>query len=210
MLCTLEINWKGTPHSSSGHWGSNPQRRRWTIGRHMYHPWLYTCIHLGAATGNNYRPSAVKHFLVASPLCSLLSCPSSRWIYQDKNAVHIHNLFLFATKYLLEFRNAPCGTRISLCFSHWIHGTACLVLVQELELHSRIHLCANKLFLYKCIHSITIKCIFFSRINMITACHYISIGRTVLLQRSQSLLRVKLIMETKYEISLSWLFSLLC
>ena len=165
---------------------------------------------LGAATGNKHRPSAVKHFMVASPLCSLLSCPSSRWIYQDKNAVHMHNLSLFATKYLLEFRNAPCGTRISLCFSHWIHGTACLVLVQELELHSRIHLCANKLFLYKCIHSITIKCIFFSRINMITACHYISIGRTVLLQRSQSLLRVKLIMETKYEISLSWLFSLLC
>ena len=128
---------------------------------------------LGAATGNKHRPSAVKHFMVASPLCSLLSCPSSRWIYQDKNAVHMHNLSLFATKYLLEFRNAPCGTRILLCFSHWIHGTVSLVLVQELELHSRIHLRANKFFLYKCIHSI--KCVFFYRINTISACHYISL-----------------------------------
>ena len=25
VLCTLETNWKGTPHSSTGHWGSNQQ-----------------------------------------------------------------------------------------------------------------------------------------------------------------------------------------
>lgn len=86
-------------------------------------------------------------------LCFALSCPSRR-IYQVKNAVHIHHVSLFTTRYLLEFRNAPCGTRIWLCFFHWIHGKACLVLVQELELHSRIHLHANILFLFNKMHTV--------------------------------------------------------
>jgi hypothetical protein len=182
-MCALYIGDQLEGNSSQFHWalGSNLQMDDWTshvpsVTVHMY---SFRSSHI-----NKYRASAVNHFMVASSLCSVLFCPSSRWIYQDKNAVHIHNLPLFATKYLLELRNAPCGTRILLCFSHWIHGTVCLVLVQELELHSRIHLRANKFYFYK-MHT-QYQMYFRSRINRITACHYISIGKTVLLQQSQS------------------------
>jgi hypothetical protein len=167
-MCALYIGDQSEGNSSQFHCelggggGPNPIFK-WTIGRHTYHPWLYTksppfvlcsfIIPLKAGTRSKQgRQMLSFHFWKRMSIFSwwlipfALSCPSSRWIYQDKNAVHIYYISLFSTRYLLEFRNAPCGTRILLCFSRWIHGTVCLVLVQELVLHSRIHLRANKFF----------------------------------------------------------------